>query len=58
MHKKDYIAIAAAIRETSFEWHHRGELVSKLVRIFQEDNIRFDAPRFRAACEPTRPVAR
>ena len=49
MTRKDYIKIAAALQETR---QQNGGLVSlekKLVRIFEDDNPKFDAERFLAA---------
>ena len=51
MTKKDYIAIAEIISELDLDQQERDHVVAKFVAILQEDNIRFDAPRFEAACQ-------
>lgn len=48
MSKKDYIAIAAAVREHAAPC--RQELIKALARIFRADNERFDYNRFEEAC--------
>ena len=55
MTKKDYIAIAQAIKQTD-EWHDMAGgpvlpvLIGKLVYIMERDNPRFDRARFLQAC--------
>ena len=55
MTRKDYIAIAEAVRyslDPSEEGMLDGPLlVERLVRVFAEDNPRFDPSRFREACD-------
>ena len=56
MTRKDYIAIAGAIREV-YEANHsplsRGAaiaIINNLINIFRNDNPRFNADKFRGAC--------
>ena len=50
MSKKDYEAAARIAREaSSLAWHTA--VVEAFVALFRSDNPRFDAERFRAACE-------
>ena len=54
MTKKDYIAIADAIKTTM--WEDKADpatlvaLIARLATAFAQDNPRFDAQRFFAAC--------
>lgn len=54
MTKKDYIKAAEIVRQDSIK---NGDIFSKLmensfVKLFREDNPRFDESRFRQACKP------
>ncbi len=56
MSRKDYVAIAEAIRAETDEWSSREQanavyfVAKRLARKFQQDNNRFDTSRFMAAC--------
>lgn len=50
--RKDYIAVAEAIRAVDMPSHSRTELVRVLSNMFARDNDRFDRSKFRRACEP------
>jgi hypothetical protein len=57
MTRKDYVAVARIIAEAETDTHEgrrnldRLDVVNAFARLFAEDNARFDADRFRAACE-------
>ncbi len=56
MTKKDYKAIAGAVKDTAFikanglYYLVLDEFLGRLGYLFKADNPRFDAERFRAAC--------
>ena len=51
MTRKDYIAIAQAVKETwEIPFGAREELVQRLITIMAKDNERFDRDRFKDAC--------
>ena len=53
MTKKDYERAATMVqRERGIKSAERACLISFLVEFFASDNFRFDAQRFRRACEP------
>jgi hypothetical protein len=53
MSRKDYVEAARIVREAEYLSHDaRTRLVADLVTFFADDNPRFSASRFRAACQP------
>lgn len=52
MTKKDYIRAAEQVRNIPLDEDSRTFACELFVTFFQGDNPRFDAERFRAACEP------
>lgn len=56
MTRKDYVAIAEAIKSETDEWSSRDQanavyfVAKRLARVFQRDNTRFETDRFMAAC--------
>ncbi|HEU5075936.1 MAG TPA: hypothetical protein VFU02_17200 [Polyangiaceae bacterium] len=56
MTKKDYIRAAEIIRESGAKGKVLETLISSHVALFKSENPRFDESRFRAACDPKRPM--
>ena len=49
--KKDYALIAGILNRTQGDdWYQYHEVVKEFIRAFQENDSRFDAQRFAAAC--------
>ena len=57
MTRKDYVAIAGAIKETPHRKHagldmiFKGDLLLNLASIFEQDNPLFDREKFFRACQ-------
>jgi len=51
MTRKDYIAIAKALSNVEFSTFSKGRVIDALCDVFQDDNPRFDADRFRNAID-------
>ena len=49
MTRKDYIAIAKALSNVEFSTFSKGRVIDALCDVFQDDNPRFDADRFKEA---------
>jgi hypothetical protein len=49
MSRKDYLAIAAILREATLTPKQRDELTARFVTVLADNNARFSPSRFRAA---------
>ncbi len=52
MTRKDYEAIASAIKSANMKWSVKRKFIKKLLPVFKADNSLFHAGRSMEACKP------